>query len=48
MISHDDAFFAITADLLQTKSDKTLAAKPKNKVFRILFIFVDMSQDGLR
>ncbi len=33
--------------LLQTKLDKTLAANPKNKVFRILFIFMDMFQDGL-
>ena len=33
--------------LLQTKLDKTLAANPKNKVFRILFIFMDMFHDGL-
>ncbi len=36
-----------TYGLLQTKSDKTLAANPKNKFFRILFIFMDMFQDGL-
>ncbi len=37
----------IVLGLLQTKSDKSLAANPKNKVFRFLFIFVDMFQDGL-
>ncbi len=33
--------------LLQTKLDKTLAAKPKNKFSRFFFIFLYMNQGGL-
>ncbi len=37
----------ISAGLLQTKLDKTLAAKPKTKFSCFFFIFLDRHQDGL-